>query len=210
MMSENLILVGGGGHCKSVIDVAESIGYTILGILDNEENLGKKVLDYNIIGTDDDIAKYIKDAKFIVTIGQIKEASLRIKLHDKIIALGGNIATLIASTAHVSKYAKVGEGTVVLHQAMVNADAVIGKGCIINTYANIEHDAIVGDYTHISTGAMVNGSCRVGNRVFLGSQSVLAQGVLIADNTIVAAGTFVNKSILDTGIYAGNPIRKIR
>lgn len=209
-MSENLILVGGGGHCKSVIDVAESIGYTILGILDNEENLGKKVLDYNIIGTDDDIAKYIKDAKFIVTIGQIKEASLRIKLHDKIIALGGNIATLIASTAHVSKYAKVGEGTVVLHQAMVNADAVIGKGCIINTYANIEHDAIVGDYTHISTGAMVNGSCRVGNRVFLGSQSVLAQGVLIADNTIVAAGTFVNKSILDTGIYAGNPIRKIR
>lgn len=210
MMSENLILVGGGGHCKSVIDVAESIGYTILGILDNEENLGKKVLDYNIIGTDDDIAKYINDAKFIVTIGQIKEASLRIKLHDKIIALGGNIATLIASTAHVSKYAKVGEGTVVLHQAMVNADAVIGKGCIINTYANIEHDAIVGDYTHISTGAMVNGSCRVGNRVFLGSQSVLAQGVLIADNTIVAAGTFVNKSILDTGIYAGNPIRKIR
>ena len=210
MMSENLILVGGGGHCKSVIDVAESIGYTILGILDNEENLGKKVLDYNIIGTDDDIAKYIKDAKFIVTVGQIKEASLRIKLHDKIIALGGNIATLIASTAHVSKYAKIGEGTVVLHQAMVNADAVIGKGCIINTYANIEHDAIVGDYTHISTGAMVNGSCRVGNSVFLGSQSVLAQGVLIADNTIVAAGTFVSKSILDTGIYAGNPIRKIR
>lgn len=209
-MSENLILVGGGGHCKAVIDVAESNGYKILGILDTEDNLGKKVLNYNIIGTDNDIIKYIKNAKFIVTVGHIKNPLLRISLHNRIASSGGSIATLVASTAYVSKYAKVGDGTVILHQAMVNADAVIGKGCIINTYANIEHDATIGDYTHISTGAMINGACQVGNSVFIGSQSVLTQGVFIADNTIVSAGTFVSKNIFDTGIYGGNPIRKIR
>ncbi|MBD8349073.1 acetyltransferase [Dysgonomonas sp. HGC4] len=209
-MIKKLILVGGGGHCKSVIDVAESNGYAILGILDTADNIGKKVLDYTIIGTDDDIIKYVEEVKFIVTVGQVKNVLLRMELHDRIITAGGSLATLVASSAYVSKYSSIEAGTVVLHQAMVNADAVIGKGCIINTYANIEHDAIIGDYTHISTGSMVNGACKVGSGVFLGSQSVLAQGVCIADNTIIGAGTFVNKNISDVGIYAGNPMRKFR
>ncbi len=209
-MTDKLILIGGGGHCKSVIDVVESMGYTILGILDTAENVGKKVLGYTIIGTDDDIGEYIERAKFVVTVGHIKSASLRIKLHNKIVMSGGEIATLVASTAYVSKYAKIGEGTVVLHQAVVNANAVVGKGCIINTFANIEHDTIIGDYTHVSTGAMINGACVVGNGVFIGSQSVLAQSVSVIDNTIVGAGTFVSKNIFDGGIYAGNPMRKFR
>lgn len=209
-MSEKLVLIGGGGHCKSVIDVAESNGYSILGILDTLENVGKKILNYTIVGTDDDIAKYVGEAKFIITVGHIKDALLRIELHDKVIKAGGSLGILIASTAYVSKYSLIGEGTVVLHQAMVNADACIGKGCIINTYANIEHDAVIGDYTHISTGVMVNGACKVGCRVFLGSQSVLTQGVSIIDDVIVGAGTFVNKNLSVTGIYAGNPMRKFR
>ena len=48
-MKKPLILVGGGGHCKSVIDVAESAGYTILGILDKPEEIGKHVFGYEVI-----------------------------------------------------------------------------------------------------------------------------------------------------------------
>ena len=55
MEIKKLILVGGGGHCKSVIDVAESAGFNIIGILDTSDNVGKKVLNYKIIGTDIDI-----------------------------------------------------------------------------------------------------------------------------------------------------------
>ena len=152
-----LILVGGGGHCKSVIDVADSAGYSILGILDRPEEVGKKVLSYDVIGTDDDMAKYVDQAEFIVTVGQIKSPDLRIKLHKMLEQVGAKMATIVASTAHVSKYAQLGVGTVVMHQAVVNADAKVGKGCIINTFANIEHDVVIGDYCHISTGAMVNG-----------------------------------------------------
>lgn len=174
-----LILVGGGGHCKSVIDVAESAGYTILGILDRPEEVGKKVLGYEIIGTDDDMAKYVDRAEFIVTVGQIKSPDLRIKLHKMIEQAGAKLATIIAPTAHVSKYAQLGAGTVVMHQAVANADAKIGKGCIINTFANIEHDVVVGDYCHISTGAMVNGGATIIDGTFLGSQSVVNQCVKI-------------------------------
>lgn len=210
-MNKPIILVGGGGHCKSVIDVAENVGYTILGILDRPEEMGKKVLDYEVVGTDNDMAKYVDKAEFIVTVGQIKSPDLRIKLHKMIEQVGGKLATIVAPTAHVSKYAQLEAGTVVMHQAVVNADAKIGKGCIVNTFASIEHDVIIGDYCHISTGTIVNGECKVGKRCFIGSQSVLSNCITIGDDVIVGAGSFVRKSIFEKGVYSGNPaILKIK
>ena len=205
MKSKKLILVGGGGHCKSVIDVAESAGFQIQGILDIPENVGKKVLDYSIIGTDDQIPDYVKDAVFLVTVGHIKDATLRIKLHQKIVDAGGTLATIIASTAHVSQYAQIGEGSVIMHQAVVNADAIIGRGCIINTFANIEHDSKIGDYCHISTGAMINGNCVVGKETFFGSKSVMVNGIEIASGCVIGAGSLVRKNAMQKGVYSGNP-----
>lgn len=205
MNQKNLILIGGGGHCKSVIAVAESAGYNILGILDIPQDVGKSVLDYKVIGTDDDIPQYADKAEFIITVGFIKNPSIRINIYNKVKQAGGKLATIVASTAHVSRHACLGEGTVVMHQAVVNAGANIGENCIINTFCNIEHDVVIGDHCHISTGTMVNGDCNVGERVFIGSQSVLANGITVAEDIIVGAGSVVIKSILNKGIYAGNP-----
>ncbi len=209
-MKRNLILVGGGGHCKSVIDVAESSGWTILGILDVAENVGKTVLDYKIIGTDGQIPQFIHDACFLVTIGQIKDSGLRVKLHDKIALAGGVLAVVIAADAHVSRYSEIGKGTVVMHKATINAGAKIGQGCIINTMANIEHDAEIGNYCHISTGSMVNGDCFIGNGSFVGSGAIVANGVSVAGQCVIAAGSVVRKNISKSGIYAGNSIIKYK
>ena len=200
-----LILVGGGGHCKSVIEAAESAGYNILGVLDTPENVGKQVLAYSVIGTDDDIPQYVDKAEFVITVGFIKNPTTRIKLYNKVKAAGGRLATIIASTAHVSKYAELGEGTVIMHQAFVIAGAKIGDKCIINTFVNIVHDAEVGNQCHISTGTMVNGECKIGENCFIGSQSVCANCIEIASDIIVGAGSVVRKSIRVKGIYAGNP-----
>ena len=205
MDRKNLVLVGGGGHCKSVIEVAESAGYSIVGILDVPEEIGKKVLAYTVIGSDEDIQRYADSALFLVTVGHIKDPALRIRLHEKIRATGGQLATLIAPTAHVSKYARIGSGSVIMHQAMVNADAPIGQGCIINTFANIEHDVVIEDYCHVSTGAMVNGNCLVGAGTFLGSQSVVVNGVSVEQGCVIGAGSLVRKNIRIKGIYSGNP-----
>jgi sugar O-acyltransferase (sialic acid O-acetyltransferase NeuD family) len=205
MENKNLILVGGGGHCKSVIDVAESAGYTIKGILDLPEKVGEKILAYPIIGSDECIPDFIHEFLFLVTVGHIKDASLRINLHQRILDAGGKLATVTAHTAHVSKYATIGEGTVIMHYAMVNADAVVGKGCIINTFANIEHDAVIEDYCHISTGAMINGNCKIGRGTFIGSQSVIVNGVEITEECVIGAGSMVRKDLKQKGIYSGNP-----
>lgn len=211
-MKRPLILIGGGGHCKSVIEVAESAGYEIKGILDMPDEVGKEVLPgHKIIGTDDEIPQYVEECDFIITVGFIKNPAIRIKLYNKVKAAGGRLATIIASTAHVSKYAELGEGTVIMHHAFVNAGAKIGDNCIINTFVNIEHDAEVGNQCHISTGTMVNGECKIGENCFIGSQSVCANCIEIACDIIVGAGSVIRKSIRVKGIYAGNPaILKIK
>jgi len=205
MENKNLILVGGGGHCRSVIDVAESAGYTIKGILDLPEKVGEKILGYPIIGSDECIPDFIHEFLFLVTVGHIKDASLRINLHQRILDTGGKLATVIANTAYVSKYATVGEGTVIMHHAMVNANAVVGKGCIINTFANIEHETVIGDYCHISTGAMINGNCKIGRGTFIGSQSVIVNSVEVTEGCVIGAGSTVRKNLKQKGIYSGNP-----
>ena len=210
-MNKPLILVGGGGHCKSVIEVAESAGYQILGVLDMPEDIGKEILSTKVIGTDDDIPSYVDKAEFVITVGFIKNPAIRIKLYNRVKEAGGKLATIIASTAYVSKYASLGEGTVVMHHAFVNAGAKIGNNVILNTFTNIEHDAVIGNQCHISTGTMVNGDCKIGNNCFIGSQSVLANGITIGDDIVVGAGSLVRKSISIKGIYSGNPaILKIK
>lgn len=205
-----LILIGGGGHCKSVIEAAESAGYSILGVLDMPEEVGNTILSTKVIGTDDDIPAYVDKAEFVITVGFIKNPATRIKLYNKVRDAGGKLATVIASTAHVSKYAEIGEGTVVLHQAFVNADAKVGKNVILNNFVNIEHDAVIGDQCHISTGAMVNGGAEIAEGTFIGSQSVVNQGIKIKwGGAIIASLSVVNKDILEKGIFAGNPIKKI-
>lgn len=200
-----IILIGGGGHCKSVIDAAESSGVSIRGILDVAEKVGQCILSYEIIGTDDDIKNYVGSSDFIVTKGFIKNTKSRIFLHKKILDAGGHFGKIVASTAHVSRYAYIGDGTVILQQAVVNADSKIGFGCIINSCANIEHDVIVGDYSHISTGAMINGECKIGSEVFIGSNSVVNNCTDITDGCVIASGSVVRSDITECGLYAGNP-----
>ena len=193
MNGKNLILLGGGGHCKSVIDVAESAGYTILGILDKPEEVGKKVLSYQVIGTDDDIDKYVDKAEFVITVGQIKSSTVRRQIAERVEKAGGRFATIIAPDAVVSKYATIGQGTVILHHCVVNADARIGSNCIINTMVNIEHDVERGDFCHISTGTMVNGTVKIGSDTFVGSGSIIYNNIEIPGCSIIPAGTTVRK-----------------
>ena len=209
-MNKPLILIGGGGHCKSVIDVAELAGHKIEGIIDRLENAGKTVLGYPVIGTDDDIKKYSATHDFHITIGHIKTNQLRKKLFTAVHEAGGNITSIISPLARVSRHAGIGEGSIIMHYALVNSAVSIGTGCIINSYANIEHDAHIGDFCHISTGAIINGDCRVGNNCFVGSGSTISNGVTICDDCFLSIGTVIAKNIIKSGFYAGNPGKKIK
>lgn len=193
-MSEKLIFIGGGGHCKSVLDVALDAGYEVAGILERPERVGEKVLGVPVIGTDDDIPSLSGTASFVITVGQLPDSALRRKIAGKVAAAGGRFATVVARDAHVSRFATVEEGSVILHKAVINAGAKVGRHCIINTMANIEHDAEVGDFCHVSTGALVNGGTRLGEGCFVGSGAVLFQYIRIGDGSVIPAGSVIKHS----------------
>lgn len=204
-----IILLGGGGHCKSVIEAAISCGRGIKGILDLPNAVGSSCLGYLVIGTDNDIPKYVDECEFVVTLGFIINPLKRIELHAMVEKFNGKFATIISSTSYVSRFAEIKPGTVVLHGAVVNAGARIGKGCIINTLADIEHDVTIGDYCHISTGVMVNGNCNIGSGTFIGSRSVVNNGTDICSDAVVGAGSVVTKNIIERGTYCGCPVRRV-
>lgn len=211
-MKKPILLVGGGGHCISCIDVIEHSGeYEIIGILDLPEKVGSKVLNYPVIGTDDDIENFIEKCQdFLITVGQIKSSNVRQKLSAKVKTAGGRLPVIISPNAHVSKHAVVDEGTIIMHHVLVNAGAKVGKGCIVNSKALIEHEAVIGDFSHISTAACINGQVNIGSNSFIGSNTVVGNNLSIAENTLVAAGSQVLKNITAPGVYIGNPLRKIR
>lgn len=206
-MKHSIILVGGGGHCKSVIDVIETHQtYEIAGIIDQENMIGNEICGYRIIGSDADLPAFSKsNNNFMITVGQIKSSAVRTKIFDNLQNLNINMPVIVSPLGHVSDLATIGEGSIVMHFAMVNTEAKVGKNCIINSRALIEHDCIIGDHTQISTGAIVNGNVKVGKHCFIGSGAVLVQGIEIADYTVIAAGAVVTKSIVQQGTYAGVP-----
>ncbi|MCK4829405.1 acetyltransferase, partial [bacterium] len=173
-MNPDIILVGGGGHCKSCIDVIEQAGtFQIAGIVDVPGKLRQKILGYEIIAIDDDLPQLVNEYEnFLITIGQIKSPIKRISLFEKTKKLGGKFPVIISPLAYVSKHAKIEEGTIVMHHTLVNAGATIGKNCIINTRALIEHDACIGDHCHIATASVINGGAKIGQGTFFGSNAV--------------------------------------
>jgi sugar O-acyltransferase (sialic acid O-acetyltransferase NeuD family) len=188
---KKLILVGGGGHCKSCIDVIEQESkYEIVGILDQDELIGQKVLGYEIIGSDDDMQKYVDQGfTFLLTVGQINTPSLRKKLFGKLQNHQAKIATIVSPRAYVSKHATIGEGTIIMHDVLVNANAFIGTNCIINSKALIEHDTCIEDNCHISTGAVINGGVVVKEGTFFGSNAVSKEYVETNINDFIKAGS---------------------
>ena len=202
-------MVGGGGHCKSVIDAALSAGLEVRGILDRPDEVGSSVLGLPVVGTDDDAPAYAGDCDFVITVGAIKDPSVRMRLWDYLTGIGARMATVVASTARVSPFAQVGAGTVILHNACVNAGSNIGCNTIINTLANVDHDCEVGSHTHISTCAALNGNVTVADRVFVGSNTVVSQGVSIGPDIVVGAGCLVHHRLTLPGTYAGHPLRKL-
>lgn len=211
---KKLVFVGGGGHCKAVIDVATSVGRPILGIIDNNLAIGSSVAGIPVIGSDNDlkhIIEYVNSIEFIITVGQISNSLVRTRLAENIALLGGSFASpLIAATAHIALGAEIGCGSVVMHNTVVNTFAKIGENSIINTGAIVEHDCIVGDFVHISTGAIINGACSIGNNTFIGSHATVVNGKNIANDVVVGAGATVTCDITQPGTYCGTPAKQIK
>tara|TARA_Y100000389_G_scaffold205091_1_gene263030 strand:- start:25114 stop:25692 length:579 start_codon:yes stop_codon:yes gene_type:complete len=188
-----IILIGGGGHCKSAIDVIEQEGkFKIAGIVDKKNLLGSNVLGYPVIGTDNDINRLAKKYQnALITLGFIKNPTLRIKLFNLAKKTGFKLPSIVSPRAYVSRHSKIGIGTIVMHNVVVNANSFIGDNCIINSKALIEHDCLISSHTHISTNAVINGGVKVGAKCFIGSNVTSKNNIKIKKNSFKKAGSII-------------------
>ena len=194
MPEKEIILLGGGGHCRSCIDVIESSQtFKIAGIVEQPgSNKTSLTLGYPVIGYDNDLAILKKRYDYaLITVGQIGSSNTRQEIYNRLKKLGFTLPVIISPLAHVSKHAVLGEGTIVMHQAMVNAGAQIRKNCILNTRCLIEHDVKIGDHTHISTAAILNGEVVIGPGSFVGSNATIVQDVKLPANYFFKAGSLI-------------------
>jgi len=192
MKKPQIILIGAGGHCRSCMDVIEQQGrFAVAGVVDRPgTGLDGLVMGYPVLGTDHDLAALRNQYRYaLITVGQIKTPEIRIRLFEQLIALDFELPVIQSPRSYVSRHAKIGSGTIVMHDALINTGVSIGDNCIINSKALIEHDAAVGAHCHISTGAVVNGNVCIGAGTFFGSNAVSVNGISIPDGSFIPAGS---------------------
>jgi len=192
-----LLLIGGGGHCRSCIDVLEAEGqYRIRGIVQPVSDETDGIFGYPVVGSDEDLPSLLRETpQALVMVGQIRSPEIRIRLYELLKKLGGKLPRIVSPFAYCSKHAETNEGMIIMHGAIVNAGASIGANCIINSQALIEHDAIVADHCHVSTGARVNGGVTIGKGSFIGSGAILKEGIVIGENVIIGAGQVILRDV---------------
>lgn len=208
---EDIILLGGGGHCESVIDtIKESLLFNIVGILDRPEKIGDVISGVPVVGVDSDLQNWkengVKNA--FVTIGSIGDTHLRQKLYQNAKDIGFNFPIIIDKTAIVSSRAQIKEGTFIGKGAIINTSVKIGEQAIINSGAIVEHDSTIGNYCHIAPGTTLSGDVTIGNFTHIGTNTTIIQGIEVGEGTMIGAGSVVIRNIGNYKIAYGNPCKE--
>ncbi|WP_115131486.1 acetyltransferase [Synechococcus sp. N26] len=187
---KQLLLVGCGGHARSLIELIESSAeWQIHGLVGLPDQVGNSILGYRVIGCDDDLPSLREECQaVVVAIGQLPDSAPRVSLVQQLEQLGFQFPVVISPHAVVSRYAQLGPGTTVGHGVIINAAAVVGNHCIINSRALIEHDVHIDDHCHVSTGVLVNGGVHIGSHSFIGSGAMIREGLTFPRFTTIGAG----------------------
>lgn len=204
-MKNKLLIIGASGHGKVVADVAMKMNrWESIAFLDDNPNV-KSSLGLKVIGKSKDVIKYKDDFDLFVGIGDNK---IRKKMFRRLEAVGATIPVLVHPSAVIGEDVIIDKGTVIMAGAIINPSTSIGKGCIINTGSTIDHDNNIGDFVHISPGVNLAGTVTVGECSWLGIGSSISNNITIADNCVIGAGGVVIRSLEETGVYVGMPVRK--
>lgn len=207
---EKIVLLGGGGHAKVLIDLINACGrYEIAGIVDAQFAAGVSVSGATVLGDDRILSElYEKGLRnACIAVGSVKDNSRRKALYEKVKNAGFLMPALIHPSAVISGKSQIHEGAQIMAGAIVQTDSSIGENTIVNTGAIVEHDCKIGNHVHICPGATLSGSCLISEGAFIGAGATVLQGIKIGSNSIVSAGAVVIKDVIDNTTVIGVPAR---
>lgn len=202
---EKILILGAGGHARSIIDTIEVCNsYNICGFVTEDDSLKDYFYkDYPVIGQDRDLKTLynsgIKNA--VVGIGFLGGETVRASVYQELKEIGFQLPNIIDPSAIIAGDVVMGEGNFIGKRAVINANSKIGNMCIINSGSIIEHDCIIGDFCHVSVGTVICGSCKIGDFSMIGANAVVIQECAIGSKTIVGAGSVVTQNIGNSKKY---------
>ncbi len=200
MEANKTIIQGGGEHARVVLDCLLAQGAKVVGLFDPKYS--GTLFGIPQRGTYDQ--SFEPEAYAIVAIG---DNTLRKKVVEK---TKHRFQNAIHPSAIISPYASVGEGNMILHGTIVQAQTQIGNHVIINTGTQVDHDNVIADYVHLGPGVVLCGTVHVGTGSFIGAGSVIIPGKKVGAWAIVGAGSVVIQDVPDHAVVVGNPARIIR
>ena len=194
MDNRPVIIIGAGGHAKVILDTARSADVPVAGLLSADLPKGAQVNGASVVGGNEMLRDntFVTSNRFIVGVGN---QSLRRRLHDELVAVDANLATLIHPTCVVSEFATIGDGSLLVAGVIVNSGARIGRSCILNTACSIDHDCTLGDLCQISPGARLAGTVRCGDDVFVGTGAIILPSISIGAGVSVGGGAVVTRDV---------------
>ncbi len=198
MKMSKIFVIGASGHAKVIIDIIEEIGHSIGGVFDQDINK-KRLCGIDVKHDFSDLPKHS-----VIAIGNnyIRKKIAKDNLFE--------LRSLVHPKSAISKFAEIGDGTVVMAGVSVNADARVGDYCILNTNCSVDHDCKIGDFVHISPNVALAGNVEIGECTHIGIGACVKQGVIIGRDCVVGAGAVVIKDIPDGMTIEGNPGKELK
>lgn len=201
MNRKSLVILGFGGHARSVADVALAAGWAQIVFVDQNAREGEMLGEFAVHSTLP--VGWAEESMAFPAAGDNRRREAMCE------AAPFPVATLIAPNANVGFRAQIMEGTFVGHMAHVGPQSQIGRGVILNTGCVIEHECSIGEFTHVSVNATVAGRCKIGAHVMLGAGATVIDGVSICEQAIIGAGAVVVDDIVEPKTYVGVPAKPV-
>nr|WP_299341988.1 NeuD/PglB/VioB family sugar acetyltransferase [Allomuricauda sp.] len=213
---KNIVLIGAGGHAKVIMDIVERENkYVIVGLIDSFKKKGDKILDYEIIGNENELSELMVEHNFDSGIIAIGNNWTRKIFHKKISTEHPDFkfVSAVHPKSIIGKNCVIGYGTVIMPGVVVNSDAVIKNFCIVNTSASVGHDSFMENYSSLAPKSALGGGVKIGKCTAVGMGAMVLQTLTIGDNCIIGACSLVNKNVSKGQMIYGVPgkvIRKVR
>lgn len=200
-----IVVFGGGGHGKSIIELVRSEGkWEVIGIVDDAISAGESILGLPVLGG----AAVLENLQssglcyVINAVGGIGNLETRIKIFNVINQVGLKCPAVIHPRAVCENSATIDQAGQIFALAYVGSSTKIGYGCIVNTGAIVSHDCAVGDFTNISPGSILAGGVRVEERVMIG------MGVTVNLNVKIGANVRIgNSATIKSDVPAGTVVK---
>lgn len=212
MTGKSLLLLGGGGHCRSVLDcILERETYERIGVVERERPAPAGP-SATYVGTDEDLPALYADGwtSAFITLGSVGDSRRRRALYETVKSIGFELPAIISTTAIIGGNVEFEEGVFVGKRAVINIDTIVGTCAIINTAAILEHNCRVGAFAHISPGSILCGGVTIEADAHIGAGSVVRQQLNVGRGALIGAGSVVVCDMANDVIAYGNPCRVAR